>query len=47
MRMTTAAMQDRTFRWSWYRREKKLGMVMAPTLAVYRRRRLATMSQLR
>lgn len=47
IRITTAAMQESTLRRSRNRWEKKPGMVMAPILAEYRRRRLATMSQLR
>lgn len=47
MRITTAAMQESRCFLSPKRRAKKSGIVMAPSLAEYRRRRRATISQLR
>ena len=45
IRITTAAMQESTLRRSRNRWEKKPGMVMAPILAEYRRRRLGHAAQ--
>ena len=47
IRITTAAMQESKCFLSPKRRAKKSGIVMAPSLAEYRRRRRATISQLR
>ena len=44
--MITAPKALSRLRWSWKRRDKNWGTVMALRLAVYRRSRRATMSQL-